>query len=817
MTDPSDWRSRLGDVFEHARHLAPDDRATYLDAACADDDAMRAEVESLLSAHASAPDFLDRLAEDVLPSALDAVSDAPSIGPDVAARYDVLDRIGSGGMGVVYKARDRRLGRLVALKLLPAHLAADATSRARLEREAQTASTLDHPHVATVYEIGEAADGGLYIAMAFYAGETLAARIARSPLAADEAVRLASQIASGLAAAHGRGVVHRDLKPSNVLLTDESEARIIDFGVAKTGGEALTREGVQPGTVAYMSPEQTRGTAVDARTDVWALGVLLYEMLTGERPFRGASDAVVIAAIRGDVPAGVDDIRPEVPPALAHVVARCLAKDPDDRFATALDLLAALQSAARGETDRQRVGLVVLPFANLSSDPENEYFSAGLAEEVIADLTHIEALRVISRTSSARLRGSTQDVRTIARELDVRYALEGAVRKAHDALRISVQLVDARADDVVWAQKFDGAAADVFDLQEEVSRFTVEALELHLSPRETRALSARPIPDVRAFESFLRARYEAYRFSREGLDRAERAIEAALALVGDNELLYSTLGHITAMSVDAGLASGEAVLSRVDALADRVFALNPASARGHWLKAFSAFYRGDVHDAIVAGERALALAPEEPDTLLLLGYMYVHVGRTREASALFERALRLDPLTPLTQVMPGSAAAFEGRFDDAVPSYRRGYEMEPDSPFSTVFFGWALALARRTDEAVEILDTAAERFAGSPFASLAQSLSLALQGDADGAVAAVTPALRGAAQGSGMFARELAHCYALAGQTELALDCLERAVDLGLRNRAFLATHDWFLASLRPTPRFRAILSRLEPTGPPTD
>lgn len=818
MPSPS---PRLRDVFEHARNLPPDERPAYLDAACAGDGSLRAEVDGLLAAHDDAPDFLDRLAGRVLPDALGALPAGPApdaagdddLGSELASRYEVLGTLGRGGMGVVYKARDRRLGRTVALKLLPPHRVGDAGSRARLEREARAASALDHPHVATIYEVGETAERGLYIAMAYVPGDTLADRIGRGPLAVEEAIRLAEQVAGGLAAAHAQGVIHRDLKPSNVLVTTEGEARVIDFGVAKTGGEPITRDGTQPGTVAYMSPEQTRGAEVDARSDIWALGAVLYEMLTGERPFRGASDEAVVVGIRRDEPPAL--ARPDIPPALARVVARCLAKSPDDRFDSALDAAAALRAASRGRAADERVGLVVLPFANLSADPDDAFFGPGLAEEVIADLTHVRALRVISRTSSARLREHDGDVRSLARDLGVRYVLEGAVRRSQNALRISVRLVDARADDVVWARTFRGAAEDVFDLQEEVSRFTVEALKVQLSPREARALSARPIPDPRAFESFLRARYEAYRFSKEGIERAERAIGTALDLVGDNALLYSTLGHITAMSVDAGLASGETVLARVDGLADQVFDLDPTSARGHWLKAFAAFYRGHVHDAIAAGERALALAPEEPDALLLLGYVYVHVGRTAEAAALFDRALRLDPLTPLTQVMPGAAAAFEGRFTDAVPGYRRGYEMEPESPFGAYFYGWALALAERTDEAAGVLGAAARQFEGSPFGSLAEALGRAIQGDTEGAADAVTPALEAAGGGSGMFARELAHVYALVGKTDRALDWLERAVAFGLRNRDFLETHDRFLTGVRAEPRFQALLHRLATTDAP--
>ena len=447
------------------------------------------------------------------------VPDALGLTAALSDRYRVERELGQGGMATVYLARDLKHDRQVAIKVLRDDLT-ESLGRNRFLREIRLAAALNHPHILPLYDSGEA-DGFLYFVMPVMTGETLRDRlVAEKTLPVEEAVRIAAEVADALDYAHRHDVVHRDIKPENILL-HEGHALVADFGIGKAlvaaseASATATQIGVTVGTPAYMSPEQAAGGELDGRSDLFALGCVLYEMLTGEVAFTGPTVQAIIARRFVYSPPRVTELRNSIPEVVSQTVERLLAKAPGERPATGAQVVAALRTGefATSRPPREDKSLAVLPFVNRSTDADNEYFAEGLTEELITDLARVRELRVISRTSSMQLKGSTKGIREIGRDLGVRYILEGSVRRAGNSLRITAQLIDAQSDAQLWAEKYNGTMDDVFDVQERVSRAIVDALDVTLSSEEDRHLADRPIQNVRAFELFLQARQELRRYN----------------------------------------------------------------------------------------------------------------------------------------------------------------------------------------------------------------------------------------------------------------------------------------------------------------
>lgn len=742
-------------------------------------------------------------------------------GVTLASRYQIIEELGRGGMGEVYLALDTTLGRKVALKVLPPEFSSDEDRLKRFQKEARAASALSHPNIAHVYEIG-VASGLHFISMEYIEGRTLSAEIADGPLETAKLLEIAIQIADALQEAHAKGIIHRDLKPANVVLALSGRPMILDFGLAKVlqpndPGQlatlSVTAPGAVFGTVPYMSPEQVRGLDVDQRTDLFSFGVLLYEMATGRPAFARKTTAETIEQILLHQPEAVARLNYSVPAELERIIRKCLEKDCERRYQSGQEIVIDLrslqsyrQSPEAVAVDGSKPSIVVLPFEDLSPAKDNEYFSDGLTDEIITDLSQIEQLRVISRTSAMALKGRARNVKIIARELNVKYVLQGSVRKAGNNLRITAQLIDAINDTLLWATKLNGALDQVFDIQEKVSRSILHAFNVRLTPEQNKGLADRPIQDPRAYESYLRARYSMWCWTPGAFAVAERELQKSLELQGENELLYATLGWVRVMSVEAGLQNEE-FLEKAEECARAVLRISPESPYASGLQGMIEYKRGNIQAAVVHLKRANTLTTNNPDILASLSYCYCLAGRQSIARPLVENLLQVDPLTPMNYAVRGFLEYLDGRRDRAVDYYRKAFELGREIPVLSLFLAWTLAADGQKDEATRVIDLLTAKARETLFARFGEILNLALRGNRDGMLAALTPEVQDAARQVEYFSRLLADCCALVGAETEAIHWLENDIRLGFFNYPFLARSP-FLSGLKHNPQFDKILEQ---------
>lgn len=574
------------------------------------------------------------------------------------SHYRILEEIGAGGMGVVYKATDLRLGRTVALKFLPPGITRTSEAKERFSREARAASTLDHPNVCTIYEIDETDDHRIFFAMAFYAGETLRQRIERGPLPLGEAVRIVREVGSGLARAHRAGIVHRDIKPANVMLTGDSEVKILDFGLAKLAEDrTLTRAGAVMGSPPYMSPEQVRGDTLDHRTDIWSLGVVLFELITGELPFRGSNDQAVLHSILHDP---VPTIEAPPDPAFRKLklsLEKALQKDPAGRYQRMEEWLSDLEqisgefprTASASELTVRRPAqpgeetspsVAVLPFADMSPSRDQEYFCDGVAEEILNALTRLEGLQVASRTSSFQFRGASEDIRKIGERLNVKHILEGSVRKSGQRVRVTVQLIKVADGYHFWSERYDGDLEDIFAIQDSIAEKTARALKVLLTGQ---AVPAAPRTNVEAYEFYLRGRKLVPELQQRSLRLAKEMFKRAVEIDPN----YA-LGH-------AGVADASS-----------------------WLYMWFGGSPADLRQADESSRKALELAPDFPEAHVSRAFALMIAKRYDESQAEFERAISIDPKNFDACYGYGRMAWQTGNLEKAAELFRRAAEARPD-------------------------------------------------------------------------------------------------------------------------------------------
>jgi eukaryotic-like serine/threonine-protein kinase len=741
--------------------------------------------------------------------------------------YEVLAPIGAGGMAEVYEALDTRLGRHVAVKVLPPDLVKDEDRRRRFELEARAASALSHPNILTIYDVGTH-QGVPYLVMELLEGRSLAQHLGGWPLPAPQALDYALQMAQGLAAAHAKGIVHRDVKPDNVFVTADGRVKILDFGLARqravlaSAGETdvatLARSpgtgaGVLLGTVGYMSPEQARGEPADARSDVFGFGCVVYEMLSGRRAFARGSAIETLHAILNDEPPRLADLPGPIPEGLGLVVSRCLEKRPEVRFGSASELVPVLKSlsepppADRVPPPRHDKSLLVLPFADLSPGKDSEYFSDGLTEEIIGDLSRIGSLRVVSRTTAMALKGTPKTLPTLAHDLAVRYVLEGSVRRAGNNLRISAQLVDSSSDANVWSEKFSGTLDDVFDIQERVSRAITEALKVALTDSEERRIAKRPISSIQVYDCYLRARVALRGFSLAGLREAEGLLREGLELAGENPLLLAGLARVHFEHVDYGL-EGEEGLADAESFSRKALALDPECAPASLVLGLVHHFRGELAEAVRLVKRALESDPNDSDTLWWLAWFGLWItGQHDEAMQAARRQVELDPGNPMSHASVALVYFVQGRFEESL----RAMEGFPTQyPMFAYTKALALAAAGRKAEALALLEPVEPDETFDMARHYALLLKFALSGRLDRFPGVLRPEFVRLAELDACTAVQFAMCYAVAGDHDAALDWLEKAVPRGYFNYPYLHTHDVFMASLRGHPRFERVMGEIK-------
>jgi serine/threonine protein kinase/Tfp pilus assembly protein PilF len=734
------------------------------------------------------------------------------------SHYRILEKLGEGGMGVVYKARDTKLDRIVALKFLPKHLLCDEEAKTRFVHEAKAASALDHQNIATIYEIDEA-EGECFISMVYIEGKSIKEVIKEKKLSIEAILRIAIQIGEGLNAAHKKDIIHRDIKSDNIMLTHEGLVKIMDFGLAKLKGVTkLTKTGSTLGTLQYMSPEQAQGTEVDQRSDIFSFGVVLYEMVTGQLPFKGEHEAAVVYSIVNETPEPLARYKANVPEGLQRIVDKAMDKSPEMRYQHADDLGAdlrklkkELESGALREQaapTKAQPSIAVLPFTNLSADKEQEYFCDGMAEEIINALTHVEDLRVVARTSAFAFKGEKIDIREIGKKLNVKTVLEGSVRKAGNRLRISAQLINVADGYHLWSEKYDRNMEDVFAIQDEISLTIVDRLKVKLLVGEKAKLIKRYTGDPEAYNFYLKGRYFYNKRTEEDMKRSIEYFERALEKDPKFALPYAGLAETYATFGFYHWWPYEEARSKAKEFAVKGLEVDDSVGETHGAYAnYVLWYEWQWAEAEKEYKKAIQLSPSDVEARHMYAHLLESSGRFDEAIAEMGKALELEPLSINLNHCMAQIHFFAGNYDEAIDLLQKTIEMDPGFPLQYFWLGRVYLQKGELQKALEMFERGADFPTIGTMVLGGLGLAYAVAGRRDEA--------QGMLEQINNLSKEryvdpyyIAYIYMGLGNTEKVFDLFEQGFEEGDMNLFYLPI-DPIFDELHEDPRFKALMKKM--------
>jgi len=779
-----------------------------------------------------------------------------------AGRYEVIEALGVGGMGEVYRVEDKKVGQEVALKLIKPEISANRTTIDRFRNELKTARMISHRHVCRMFDLGEE-KGTYFITMEYVAGEELKSFMRRSKqLALGTAISIAKQVCEGLEEAHRMGIIHRDLKPSNIMIDKDGNARIMDFGIARSlHSKSITGEGLVIGTPEYMSPEQAEGKDSDRRSDIYSLGIILYEMVTGKVPFEGNTPLSIAMKHKLEPPRDPKELDSQLPDNLCLLILKCLEKNREKRFQDAEELRRELEKIEIGTRATELLfpktkpliptgpagivakikwkkaalfggigvflvlaavlglltfkgkgevldSIAVLPFENVNADPDTEYLCDGITETLINKFSQLSVFkRVISRASSFAYKGEKIDPQKVGRELRVKTVLTARMVRYSETISISPALIKTSDNSQLWGERYTRKFQDIFAIEEEITSAIINALRLELTGEEKKKIGERRIDNVQAYEFYLKAKREIGFWTKEAFDRALQYLEKGLGIVGENAMLNAGIGYVYYNYANLGI-KGEDFEKKAELFANKALKMDPESSVAHLvLGLVNSAFQGNQRKGVDHLKKALAANPNDGDILWWLGLTYAILGKTSAAEKMVERLSEVDPLNPQIEAVKIVHLHYAGRLDLAFELLTKANKTDPPGLFH---HAWFLVYKKRLKEAEDIVEKEIKDPQENLMWQLYFLLKYAAQGDREKFSQMLSPDLLSTVKRDPQYSSFMADFYCLLGDKEKALDWLENAVNRGFINYPYIKEYDPYLENIREEDRFRKLLEKIK-------